>query len=68
MIYVNSNRMKRFGGGHCQVDKERGKAFPGIEESQAELRRSIERAKALSEETERRIRRNRQDAKLPDRT
>ena len=46
------------------MDKDRSQAFSGIEQSQADLRKSIERAKALSEESERRIRRHREE-KLP---
>jgi hypothetical protein len=42
------------------LGKDRDQTFSGIEESQEALRRSIERAKALSAESERRIRRNRE--------
>ena len=43
------------------MDKDRSRAFTGIEKSQIELRKSIERAKALSEESDRRIRRHRSE-------
>jgi hypothetical protein len=46
------------------VDEDRSRAISGIEKSQMELRQSIERAKALSQESERRIRRHR-DETLP---
>ena len=48
------------------MDKDRGLAFLVIEKGQTELRRSIERAKALSEESERRIRRHRTETDPPD--
>ena len=47
-------------GGPCDVVKERNQTFPSVEESQADLRMSIERARALSAESDRSIRRNRE--------